>query len=304
VESVYYEIVWRNPLDKINEKNPYRIDRFELRSCLQKHQGYATYSGFNRQLDRPVITKVLLPQQSAEIQQNPDRKAALFDAIKAIGKLNHPGIAIMYDMGVYENMIYFVREFIDGKKITEVDLKIAGRDQQVLDYLQKATRALQHAQQNGVLHLNLLPSNIWILENDELKITDFGCPSFTTNSYQSDILFPGQWRYGAPEILCDDSKGDVRSDIYTLGIIAYELLAGTHPYNTKPSIKSPKDIARTSIQPLAEHNQPILEAWNSVVMKMIDNDPEKRFQTFSELDMQLRMLQIEVMQASLAAAEA
>lgn len=296
--ATYAEIIWRNPLIHIQAGKTYRINRFELRSCLVKHKKYATYLAFDSQLDRPVIVKVLMPEDAVVFLQQNDRREELFTKLRAIGRLNHPNIANLYDMGEHNNMLYFVREYIEGKTIAEAFEGETNQESDTLGTVHTLIRALLYAQRQGVMHLNLKPANIWISEAQQLKIADFSFPGFHDHESGSGVLFPAQWRYSAPEVLSGDSR-DHRSDIYSVGILAYELLARIHPYKTAGSIHAPRDIRKAQIKPLREHDIPHREAWSKFVMKCIASEPDARFKTLAEMDLELRKIQMELMQEAL-----
>ncbi len=295
------ELIWSGPLGDIRDDGTYKINRFLIEKNLAKHNTCASYLAFDKQLARKVLARVMFLNESIAIVDDAQKKNRLLEQIRAIGRLNHPNIANLYDMGEHKNMFYFVREFVDGKKILEAELDTEKRDEAILSILQKIVRALLHAQQNGVFHHNLKPDNIWLNDAQEIKLTDFSCPGFTLDPAATRVLFPGQWWYLAPERLAGE-PGDSRSDIYSIGIIAYELLSGTHPYTTTGSIKSPKDIVRTRVKDLKELLGEDGEVWNDVVMKAMAPDPEHRFANLAALDLELRKLQMLFMQKAMKTA--
>jgi serine/threonine protein kinase len=142
------------------------------------------------------------------------------------------------------------------------------------------------------------PGNIWLSEAQDLRITDFRIPGFTEDPTTTSVLVPAQWRYAAPEILLGE-PGDSRSDIYSVGVIAYELIAGRHPYATANTIHSPHDILKVRITPLAECDKPHHRGWDKFVMQAIQRHADKRFQNLEEVDNELRSIQIEMLQRDL-----
>ena len=298
IELACSELIWSGPLGDIRADGNYKINRFVIEENLAKHNTCASYLAFDKQLARKVLARVMFLNESIAIVDDVEQKNRLLEQIRAIGRLNHPNIANLYDMGEHKNMFYFVREFVDGKKILEAELDADKRDEAILTILQKIVRALLHAQQNGVFHHNLKPDNIWLNDAQEIKLTDFSCPGFTLDPTTTRVLFPGQWWYLAPERLAGE-PGDSRSDIYSIGVIAYELLSGTHPYSTAGSIKSPKDIVRRQVKDLVELMGETGELWNDIVMKAMASDPEKRFANLAAFDLELRKLQMMFMQKAM-----
>jgi len=292
------EVVWRNPLSQLKPGQVYTIGRFEVRKRFLKHNSYGTYLAHDLQLDRPMIMKVMLPAEAMPFLQNEDKRQQLYARIRAVGRLSHPHLAFVYDMGEHEGMMFFGREYIEGKNLNELNFRDEQRDGEILAMLQKIVRALIYANSKGVTHLNLKPGNVWLSEAQDLKITDFRIPGFIDDGTNSSVLFPAHWRYLAPEIL-SGGNGDARSDIYSLGIIAYELIAGKHPYNTTGSIHSPKDLYKARIAPLNEQERPHHRAWNDFIMKAIQREAERRFADLTEMDQELRAIQMEMLKKAL-----
>ncbi len=297
-EATCSEVVWRNPLSQLKPGQVYAMGRFEVRKRLLKHNSYGTFLAHDLQLDRPMIMKVMLPADAAPFLQNEEKRRALYTRIRAVARLSHPHLAFMFDMGEHEGMMFLGREYVEGNNLTELNFREEQRDGEILAMLQKIVRALIYANSKSVAHLNLKPGNIWLSEAQELKITDFRIPGFIEDGANASVLFPAHWRYLAPEILFGEN-GEARSDIYSLGIIAYELLAGKHPYNTAGSIQSPRDLAKARIAPLAEQERPHHRAWNEFIMKAIQRDPDRRFADLTVMDQELRAIQMEMLKRAL-----
>jgi serine/threonine-protein kinase len=297
-ETTCAEVVWRNPLAQLKDGQVYSLDRFEIRKRFLKHNSYGTYLATDTKLDRPLVMKVMLPPQAVKFEQNEEQRNRLFARIRAIARLSHPHLAFIYDMGEHEGLLYFGREYIEGKSLAEINFRDEQRDGELLAMLQKIVRALIYANSKGVAHLNLKPGNIWLSEAQELKITDFRIPGFVEDGTNASVLFPAHWRYLAPEILFGES-GDSRSDIYSIGIIAYELIAGRHPYATTRTINSPRDVFNAHIAPLSEQEKPHHKAWDGFVMRAIERDPDKRFPDLTEMDQELRSIQMEMLKKAL-----
>jgi serine/threonine-protein kinase len=297
-ESTCAEVVWRNPLSLLKPGQVYTFGRVEIRKRLLKHNSYGTYLAHDVQLDRPMIMKVMLPADAAPFLQDEDKRQQLYDRIRSIARLSHPHLAFLYDMGEHEGMMFLSREYIEGKNLTELHFRDEQRDGEILAMLQKIARALLYANSKGVAHLNLKPGNIWLSEAQELKISDFRIQGFIEDGASASVLFPAHWRYLAPEILSGED-GDARSDIYSLGIIAYELIAGKHPYSTAGAIHSPKDLFKAHIAPLNQQERPHHRAWDDFVMRAIERDSNRRFADLTAVDQELRAIQMEMLKKAL-----
>ncbi len=297
-QSAWSEVIWYNPLSHVQQGQSYQIGRFELGKCLLQNENYATYLAHDTQLDRPVIIKTLTPEHAVKYLENDVEREKLFDKLREIGRLNHPNIANLYDMGQQDNLIFYVREYVEGKPVTEAEFDEEQKEATVLATTQALVRALLYAQREGLMHLNLKPGNVWVSQANQVKIVDFFLPAFSAQSDGSGVLYPAQWRYRAPELF-EESAADLRSDVYSLGALLYEIIAGKHPYSTVGSIKAPKDLKRARIQSLRKQKHDFIDAWHALVMKALQSAPNARFGNFTEFDLELRKIQMEIMQKSL-----
>jgi serine/threonine-protein kinase len=296
--TICAELIWRNPLAQLKDGQVYQLGRFAVQKLLLKHNGYGTYLATDAELDRPTAMKIVCTQDSTLFQHKDGLRGAIFERIRAIGKLSHPHLAYIFDLGDRDGLLYVAREFVDGKNLSEVTFHDEHRDGEVLVLLQKIVRALMYAKSKGVVHLGLKPSNIWLSDAQDLKITDFWIPGLSEDVTTADVLTPAHWRYAAPEILMGEN-GDTRSDVYSIGIIAYELIAGWHPYATAKNIQSPRDIMKARIVALSEIERPHHKSWDDFVMKAIQRHAERRYQDLSEMDNDLRNIQMEMLQRDL-----
>jgi len=292
------ELIWRNPLAQLKEGQVYEFGRYAIHKRLLKHSSYGTYLATDVELDRPAVMKIVTTQDVAAFRQKDDLRGRLFARIRAIARLSHPYIAYIQDMGERDGILYVAREYIEGKDLSEVTFHEEHRDGEILVLLQKIVRALVYAESKGVVHLNLKPGNIWLSDAQDLRMTDFRIPGFTEDATTSHVLVPAHWRYVAPEILLGEA-GDSRSDIYSLGVLAYELIAGRHPYSATKSIQSPHDLLKLKITPLAECEKRHHRGWDNFVMRAVQRHADKRFQNLAEMDDALRAIQMEMLQRDL-----
>ncbi|MFQ5649231.1 MAG: protein kinase [bacterium] len=288
------EIIWNDPLAKISRAQTYILGDYEVKESLLEHASYATYLAIDRRLSRRVVLKVIPPRHSARYLQSENDLDLLYDSIRAIGRISHPSIATIFEMGEQDYMIYLAREYIEGATLTSVDCSSESWEYELSLTLLKIVRALMVVHAQGAAHLNLKPANIWLTEAQGIKITDFQCVGFQKEVVPSNIiLYPAHWRYLAPETLAS-GEGDIRSDIYSLGTIAYEILADHHPYDSAGKIETPQDVFKIDIPPLENPARPHHKKWRDVIMKAVTAEPDKRFQSLQELEAQLREIQTEL----------
>lgn len=208
-----------------------------------------------------------------------DREKVLFDReFAAIKTLNHPGVVKVYEEGDG----YFVMEYVDGVSL----LKYKGDEiAQIFDIGIDITRVLEYIHRQGVIHRDLKPENIKITPNRVVKILDFG---FAIGSDVANLIssghveIAGTLNYMAPEVI----KGfeiDPRADLYSLGIILYELVTQRLPFQSSDILTTVLRQVEMTPPPPSEFNPKITPGFETIIMKLIAKSPTKRFQSAEEL---------------------
>ncbi|NNM30793.1 MAG: protein kinase [Akkermansiaceae bacterium] len=213
----------------------------------------AVYKARQTSLDRPVALKILPKEFGAD----PQFRASFQDEAKAMARLNHPNLIAVYDFGDVEGMLFIIMEYVEGatlhhsahgKKIeqTEAARLAAG-----------ICRGLAHAHQHGILHRDIKPANVLLTASAQPKIGDFGLAR-PVGAHHGDELIFGTPGYSAPEVLNHPERVDQRADIYSMGVIFYELLTGRLPGETwqPPSSVIGSDPAFDPILRRAMHPSP------------------------------------------------
>jgi serine/threonine protein kinase len=255
--------------------------RYNIVNRLGKGSMGEVFLAHDPHIDRKLALKVLQKDHLAT-------KAIVNRFIKeakAIGRLSHPGIVSVYDVGKDHGTIFIAMEFLEGQPLNEVVRTRKLDIPAILDICSQVAAALDYAHQRGIVHRDIKPSNLILTEKDQVKLTDFGIASFddaslTLKTRSGDIL--GTPAYMSPEQI--SGKGvDNRSDLYSLGIILYELLVGRRPFvgNTLASLF--KAITDHRIAPPIKSNPSIPKGLNAIILKAIDKDPNRRFQSGAEM---------------------
>ena len=217
--------------------SPLMIGRYRIVRLLGEGGMGSVYLAEQESPNRVVALKVIKPAFV-----NSDTLYRFAQEAHVLGRLHHPGIAQVYEAGTADSGLgpqpYFAMELIEGHSLLEYarekGLKLRAR----LELMAKICDAVDHAHQRGVIHRDLKPTNIFVDETGQPKILDFGVARVTdsdnTKTRQTDIgQLIGTLSYMSPEqVLADPQKVDFRSDVYALGVITYELLAGRLPYDT------------------------------------------------------------------------
>ncbi|MBS4022476.1 MAG: protein kinase [Dethiobacter sp.] len=238
------------------------------------------YRGLDILLNRSVTVKVLRP----EYVSDQDFVRRFRREAQAAASLSHPNIVSIYDVGYEDGIHYIVMEYIKGKSLKELveqmgqlPLKMA------VDYACQIAHALDHAHRHGIIHRDVKPHNILINEEGRVKVTDFGIAqavTSTTVTYDGAIL--GSVHYFSPEQARGGQTGE-KSDIYSLGVVLYEMLTGAVPYEGE----SPVSIALKHVQdpfpdPRTINADIPVPLWQ-VIRKAVEKDPERRYQSAREI---------------------
>jgi eukaryotic-like serine/threonine-protein kinase len=207
---------------------------------------------------------------------------------QALGRLQHPGIAQIYEAGTADTgrgpQPYFAMEFIRGKKLTDYAEEHHLNTRERMEMMSKIAEAVHHAHQRGLIHRDLKPANILVDETGQPKIVDFGVARTTDSdmqaSSQTDMgQLVGTLAYMSPEqVLADPLELDTRSDIYSLGVILYELLAGRLPYTISRNLhKNIQTIRDDDPIKLSAVNRTYHGDIETIVQKALEKDKAMRY---------------------------
>lgn len=233
------------------------------------------YRGFDPELQRPVAIK--LPNDRRLNTSN------LLEEARKVARLRHPGIVTVYDVGQHDGEPFIVSDFVSGTTLCE-----AGQfTPQAAAYLiAEIAESLHAAHDQGFVHKDIKPANILIDQQGRPLLTDFG---IATAMGESPALIAGTLPYMAPEQLGDDpAKGDPRTDIWSLGVVLYELLTGKLPFDDSSPTKLSDQIRTHVPLPPRGINSDIPPALEAVVLKCLAKAPEERYETAQQLAHALR----------------
>jgi serine/threonine-protein kinase len=240
------------------------------------------------QIDRTVALKVLRQDRHAS---DAFVKRFLKEA-RAIGRLSHPGIVTVYDVGEDNGTIYIAMEFLEGRPLSQVIEEKTFSLDEVLDLGIQMAETLDYAHGKGVIHRDIKPSNILVQSRGRIKITDFGIariedPGATLQTQEGEIL--GTPAYMSPEQILGRSI-DGRSDLFSLGVILYELSTGKRPFGGRAQSLATvfNEISNTSPPEPATLNPSLDPGLSRVIMRCLAKDPRDRYPSGEALAEALR----------------
>ena len=229
----------------------------------------AVYTARQKDLDRIVAVKVL----PKEVQDDPGFGERFIREARTLAKLNHPNIVSVYDFGQAGDLFYFVMEYVDGVTLRETIAAGGVTPEEALRIVPGLCDALQYAHEEGVVHRDIKPENILLDRRGRVKIADFGLAKLMVSDDAEPNLTQthqvmGTVKYMAPEQMSTTKNVDHRADIYSLGVIFYELLTGELPMGwfAPPSKKVAVDVRM-----------------DEVVLRALESEPSRRFQHASEI---------------------
>ena len=203
----------------------------------------------------PEGTVVAVKVLRQELMHDADLVRRFKNESKAISLLNHPNIVKVYDVSVSENLQYIVMECVEGMTLREYLNERGGKitSRETVHFIAQILRALDHAHRNGVVHRDIKPQNIMLLDNGQLRMMDFGIAriSRAENQIQNGKKAMGSVHYISPE----QAKGeetDPKSDIYSVGVMMYEMLSGRLPFDADDMVEVARKQIRDTPKPLAE----------------------------------------------------
>lgn len=272
-------MIGKNGGDSMEEKRILE-NRYELIQKIGSGGMAVVYQAYDTSLDRQVAVKLL----REEYIDNPDFIRQFQREAKAVAKLSHQNIVNIYDFGTSDDLMYLVMEYVDGCTLKELITKNGPLPiQQVLDYSIQICYGMAQAHSHNIVHKDIKPHNIMIDRNHIAKITDFGIAqaiNHLTVTHNSGVL--GSAHYFSPE----QARGEqvsFESDIYSLGIVLYEMLTGKVPFTGE----NPVSVALKHMQErppslrVARRDIPLeLEL---VVLQALEKNPANRFQSMEEM---------------------
>ena len=258
-----------------------RLDgRYEVQEIIGVGGMSVVYKAYDNVDDRTVAVKIL----KDEFLNNEEFKRRFKNESKAIALLSHENIVKVYDVNFGEKLQYIVMEYIDGITLKEYINKqnsISWND--ALFFMTQILRAVQHAHDKGIVHRDIKPQNIILLPNGNIKVTDFGIARFSrsdTKTLTEQAI--GSVHYIAPE----QAKGEVtdeKADIYSIGVVLYEMLAGKVPFDSENAVSVALMQVQANAQKLTQINPDIPKGLEQICVHAMQKNPRDRYQTATEM---------------------
>ena len=253
--------------------------RYEILETIGEGGMALVFRALDHRLNRYVAVKVM----REEMAKDEEFRRRFCAESHAVAMLSNPNIVAVYDVSHSDEREYIVMELISGITLKQyMDKKGALDWKEVVHFTKQITRALSHAHERGIIHRDIKPQNIMLLRDGTLKVADFGIAALENEVYENNGQTIGSIHYIAPEQARGNSP-DARSDIYSLGVVMYEMLTGTLPYTGDTLAEIAVKHMNAKPEPLRSIVPSIPEELERITLKAMNADLNGRYQTAGEL---------------------
>src|SRR4051794_31459973 len=257
--------------------------RYELHRRLARGGMADVFLARDQLLDRPVAIKVLFP----EFATDPNFVERFRREAQSAANLNHPNIVSVYDWGKYSNTYFMAMEYVQGRTLADI-LRANGHvsSVQAAEIASEVSAALGFAHKNGVVHRDIKPTNILIGSGGQVKVADFGIARALNAPTESNLTqvgsVMGTATYFSPE-QAQGAQPDPRSDLYSLGIVLYEMVAGRPPFIGDNPVSIAYKQVHDHPQPLNRIIADVPRSYEAIVARLLAKDPKVRYPTAGAL---------------------
>ena len=233
----------------------------------------------------PAGTTVAVKVLKAEYMHDPDLVRQFKNESKAISLLHHPNIVKVYDVSVTDRLQYIVMEYVEGMTLREYLDQRGGKltSRETVHFVSQILRALEHAHANGVVHRDVKPQNIMLMDNGQLRMMDFGIARISRAENQ---LLSGKAMGSVHYISPEQAKGDItdpKSDIYSVGVMMYEMLSGRLPFDSGKAVEVAIKQISDKPEPLAEIAPDVPYPLVEITERAMSKLPANRYASASEM---------------------
>ncbi len=258
-----------------------KLGKYEVKSEIDRGSMGIVHLGHDPFVNRSVALKVALADSLSDPESGAQYRKMFFNEAHTAGMLTHPNIVSIFDAGVDEDTCYIVMEYIDGgdtlRSHTKPETLLP--IEKVVEIIFKCASALDYAHRQGITHRDIKPSNILLTKDKDVKIGDFSIAHITkldtTTTAPQGVM--GSPRYMSPEQLKEE-KITTRSDLFSLGVVMYELLTGKHPFTTDSFSRLVNIILNEEPPPMSDFRSDIPESLQKIVSKAMTKDINERYQ--------------------------
>jgi serine/threonine-protein kinase len=257
-----------------------RVGKYELRHQIGRGAMGVVYEAFDTVIERAVALKMLRtdvfpPEQLADVRARFKREA------HSAGRLSHPSIVTVFDYGEHEGAPYIAMDLMVGEELSR-SLESGARMAlpQVVRVMEQLLGALAYAHEHGVVHRDIKPSNVFVLRDGSIKVVDFGLARVETSNLTESGAVLGTPAYMSPEQFLG-LPADARSDIFSSGVMLYQMLTGDRPFSGSPTTIMQKVLRQDPVEP-SVLNPTLSAEWDKLIKRVLAKKPDDRLQSARE----------------------
>jgi tRNA A-37 threonylcarbamoyl transferase component Bud32 len=276
-------------VQEVSQSKP-SLGRYEILEELGRGAMGIVYKGRDPKLNRVTAIKTIRFTDDFDEEQAAKIREQFYREAEVVAKLSHPNIVTIYDVGEDLDLSYLAMEYLEGESLetfARTDNLMPIR--KGIDVTAQVCDALAYAHSHGIVHRDIKPANIMILKNGLVKVTDFGIARATASSKTRTGVIKGTPYYMSPEQI-SGMKVDGRSDIFSLGIVFYQLLTGELPFGGENLAAIMYQITTVEPEPPTKHNPKIYKAAVAILNRALEKSLESRYQNAKQMGDHLRLL--------------
>ena len=262
--------------------------RYELKKRLARGGMAEVFLAEDQLLGRPVAVKVLFPEFAAD----PSFVERFRREAQAAANLSHPNIVGVYDWGREESTYYIVMEYVEGRSLSQIIRKEGPLPApRVAEIAEGIASALGFAHKGDVVHRDMKSGNVIISENGQVKVADFGIATAISGNAEANLTQTGTVMGTATYFSPEQAQGltvDGRSDLYSLGVVMYEMLTGSTPFTGDSSVAIAYKHVQEQPEPISEKRPGVPEALQAITAKLMNKDPNNRYASAADLQADLQ----------------
>jgi hypothetical protein len=274
-----------------------QLGRFEILDSLGVGGMGEVYRAKDTRLGREVAVKILRASADAD----PERLARFEQEAKAAGLLNHPNVLVLYEIGTHEGAPYLVTELLEGCTLSELIDEGPVPERKAVEYARQVARGLAAAHEKGIVHRDLKSANLFLTGEGRVKILDFGLAKLleapdaeitrtlvagATPPETTPGMVLGTVGYMSPEQVRGETA-DQRSDIFSLGVVIYQMLTGRRPFEAETAAETMTAVLKHDPPELTQLNPDLPAGLDRVVRHCLEKNPDERYQSARDLAFEL-----------------
>jgi serine/threonine protein kinase len=270
----------------VTAEHPNRIGRYRIVSEIGRGAMGVVYRGEDEALGRAVAIKTIIASM------DPDEQAGYLarfrQEAKALGGLNHPGIITVHEFGDQDGLAYLAMELLEGRELRDVMNAGVIRLPAAVDLAAQLAEGLAYAHAKGIVHRDVKPANVMVLAGDRAKLMDFGIARVRASDVKTQTgMMLGSPKYMSPEQVMGRPL-DHRSDIFSLGVILHEMLAGAAPFSGEDVHQLMFQVCSARPAPPSAANPAVPRTLDLIVARALEKEPEARYPDAAAMAADLR----------------